>query len=130
MASGFLRAQQQGINLIDNPAAVLDEEEEDEDVVGCIRRSSWLDYGTEGYRQRPTMGPQDDDPYVEVTGVLDGAGPGVGDYLATPGIQRQMGDLAGPAWPIPADYGVARYKLVRDKVYDEIRSKFPGYLNE
>ena len=125
---GYLRAQQQGINLISNPAAILGEEEDNDELEMRIRQAAWLDYGKEAYRKRPGPGPQDKDPNVQVPDVLEGTGEGVGDYLASPAVQEEMAQLAGAYWPIPRDYGVSRYKLVRDRTYQLVIERFPDYL--
>lgn len=90
---------------------------------------AWLDYGAEGYRQRPTIGPQDSDPYVEVPPVLPRDGEEVGDYLASRDVLLEMEELAGPAWPVPQDWGVMRYQRVRDRVYMLVRGRFPDYID-
>jgi hypothetical protein len=120
-----VQANHWGVDLVERPQDILNNEAEDDDVQDCTRRRDWLKYGYEAYRKRPGFGPQDKDPYVVVPPILEGEIQNVGDFLQSREWQKEMATLAGPAWPPPEDFGVQRYKLVRDAVYEAVKRRYP-----
>lgn len=113
------------MNLIEDPAAVLSDEAEDEEISERATSFDWVDYGTEGFRQHSSFRPQESDPYVEVRPVLSGTPESVGEWLASDELQARMRSLAGRAWPPPVDFGVERYRRVLAAIYEEAEVRFP-----
>jgi hypothetical protein len=113
--TGRLRAQQLGIDPVQHYEAVpgLEEPYMDE-----WHADNFDDFGVEEDGPRATHQPRDDDPYVEVEDVLEGAAEDIVDLLSNPDVLQYLSDNAGPYWPIPEDHGIGRYVFVVNSIIE------------
>lgn len=109
---GVLAAQANGINIVCDP-----------------RESShawdFADYGIDNRGDRATLPPSDDDPFVQVSPVLERVSPGVCDSLLDPQFVSHVNNTIGPHWPPGDDFGTERYCRMLSLVYAYISNCHP-----
>ena len=92
------------------------------------RHLKFEEYGVDDYGRRATGQPQDSDPYVEVDPILRGVNEDVGTWMASAAFQREMEAVAGLSWPIPDDFGIARYVRVTRALDAAVTCEFPNLI--